>query len=107
MLALGARLVCDDLTVLRRTPHGIDAECPPGGLEALELRGLGLVAMDLVGPVPLAAVVVFGPFGQRLPRAEHVMICGRPIRLLRHPVQPDLAAKLILWLGTKRVLDPD
>lgn len=106
MLCLGGQLVCDDLTILHGVADHLIASCPAAGQAAIELRGLGIVETPLAGPVPLAALLVIGPSAARLPEPEFARICGRDIRILRHPAQPDLAAKLMLWLAASEMTGP-
>ncbi len=111
MIALGADLVTDDLTVLSpgmsdRDGDGslvkrVIAEMPARGVAAMELRGLGIVPMTVAGPTSLAGVLLLEPMQSRLPKPETVLLCGVQMPLLRHPATADLAAKLILWLKTR------
>ena len=98
MMAMGAQLVSDDLVVLVRDGENLKAARPDAGPAALELRGLGIVAVPTVGPVPLAGVLQLGPSSARLPDAETVTLLGCRLPFLRHPARHDTAAKLALWL---------
>ncbi|MEM7488996.1 MAG: serine kinase [Pseudomonadota bacterium] len=98
MIALGAGLVADDLTLLRPAASGPVAQAPEGAPAAMELRGLGICPVPRAGPTRLAACLLLGPSPGRLPDAEAVELLGHPVPVLRHPAAPDLAAKLILWL---------
>lgn len=98
MLAFGAGLVADDLTLLRPGPGGVTAAAPAQGVQGIELRGIGIVPVPLQGPVPLAGIVVLGPSIERLPKTETMEILGFPIPIIRHPARPDLAAKLMIWI---------
>ena len=97
MLALGAALVVDDLTVLSRENGALRAMAPEGAVAAMELRGFGLVPVALAGPCPVAALVWLGPPAARMPERERLRVLEGEVTLLRHPAAPDLAAKLLLW----------
>ncbi|AJE45332.1 Hpr(Ser) kinase/phosphatase [Celeribacter indicus] len=101
LMALGARLVSDDRTLLRRDAEGqaLMASAPEAIAGLIEARGLGLLAADplpearLCGLVDLAATEA-----ERLPEPrEHVLI-GVPIPLIRRVDGPHFAPALIQWL---------
>ncbi|WP_179381549.1 HPr kinase/phosphorylase [Jannaschia marina] len=98
MIALGAVLVSDDLTLLRREGSSLRASAPAGAPAALETRGIGLIALPLAPPAVLAGLLWLGPSPARLPEPEAQEIEGVAVPLLRHPVRPALAAKAVLWL---------
>ena len=98
MIALGARLLADDLVLLRRRGAAIEASAPPAARGGIELRGLGLVAVDRAPAAPVAALVLLGPPGARLPEPEAHDVLDVSVPLLRHPAEPAAAAKLLLWL---------
>ena len=100
LMVMGGHLVSDDLVVLIRDGETLKAARPDAGPAALELRGLGIVTVPTVGPVPLAGVLQLGPSSGRLPDAEVVTLLGCRLPLLRHPARYDTAAKLSLWLTT-------
>lgn len=102
MIASGARLVADDLCVLRAGRKGVAVAPPPGGAGSIELRGIGLVTVAAAGPCVLAAFWIIGPSAARLPEPETVAVGDRPVRVLRHPSDAAAAAKAVLWLGAAR-----
>ncbi len=57
MMALGASLVADDRVLVLRRGGDVMADAPPGLPAAIEARGIGLLAADLIGPVALHVVV--------------------------------------------------
>ncbi|WGH79200.1 HPr kinase/phosphorylase [Jannaschia ovalis] len=108
MIALGAALVVDDLVILSddTAAGSLRVAAPPGRPLRLELRGLGLVEPPTAGPVPLVALLLLAPSAARLPEPASLTLFGRAVPLLRHPAHPDLAAKMMLWLGASRLRDP-
>ncbi|MEL6586519.1 MAG: serine kinase [Pseudomonadota bacterium] len=101
VLALGAALIADDLTILSRQGAHVLVSAPPDAPAMLEARGLGLVPTPLHPPVALSAIVILAPSAARLPEPEHMAVLETPIPVLRHPYRFDLAAKLRLrpWRG--------
>ena len=99
MVALGGRLVADDLCVLRRASDGISVHRPAGRPPMLELRGLGLVAVRSADAVPLRGILFLGPSAERLPPCETVRVLGADVPALRHPNAHGLPAKAMLWLS--------
>ena len=88
LMALGARLVADDMVelTLHHGPEGVRliAGCPPAGRGLIEARGLGLLAAAPAGPVPLAHVVDLGGLpGPRLPPRESVTLLRQSVPLHR------------------------
>jgi HPr kinase/phosphorylase len=57
MLALGAELVADDRTLLRREPGAIIADAPDSLRGLIEARGVGILRARAHGPVELALAV--------------------------------------------------
>lgn len=101
MIALGAQLVADDLTILHRRSGQIFADAPAAGVSAIELWGIGIVPIELSGQTPLAGIAVIGPSRERLPEDETMDVLGLPVLLLRHPLRAELASKLMIWLRAR------
>ena len=104
LIALGARLVADDLTLIRPVPDRAELGLwrREDGPKALELRGLGLCHPPVCDTAPLMGVLLLAPSAARLPEQEILTLCGRPVPLWRHPYGFDLAAKLWLWARERR-----
>jgi HPr kinase/phosphorylase len=102
MIALGAHLVADDLTLLEARDEMIIASAPPTGERRIELRGFGLCSVPVVAEAPIMAVLSLGPARGRLPSKEEAMILGRAVPLLRHVPDAALAAKAVLWMHDGR-----
>lgn len=83
LMALGARLVADDQTVLTDEGGALVARCPPRLLGMIEARGIGILRAD---PVAQAVVTVAVDMGQveaeRLPPHRDVTYLGRMVPLV-------------------------
>ncbi|MFO6465490.1 HPr kinase/phosphorylase [Jannaschia sp. KMU-145] len=99
LIALGAMLIADDLTLILPGGGAPILRAPARAPVRLELRGLGLVSPPTAPEAPLAAALLLGPSRARLPEPETWPVHGSEIPLLRHPAQPDLPAKMHLWLS--------
>ena len=93
MMALGARLVADDMVEIVRQEAWQEVRlivrCPPAGRGLIEARGLGLLNADPAGPVPLAHVVdLDAEPGPRLPPRHTVTLLRHRVPL--HRVAPGI-----------------
>jgi HPr kinase/phosphorylase len=95
----GARLIADDQTVVTRRGDRLFAAPPPTIEGRLEVRGLGIVALDYAVDMPLAAVFDLVPQEtiERLPDDMTVALLNIPLPLVRlDPAAPSAAAKVRL-----------
>ena len=67
LLDRGFTLVSDDQTIVRRDGDRLIAAAPPTIAGKLEIRGIGIVAMDHVSDQPVALIVELMSDIQRLP----------------------------------------
>ncbi len=67
LLDRGFTLVSDDQTIVRRDGERLIASAPPTISGKLEIRGVGIVAMDHLDDVPVALLVELTSDIQRLP----------------------------------------
>lgn len=98
-MALGARLVADDQTIL--TPEGADliATCPPTLCGLIEARGLGILMAEPVAATPVVLVVDMDHTeGQRLPPVRHVTLAGRTLALVHMQQTPHFPAALLQYV---------
>ena len=100
MLALGAKLVADDLVLVAQSRSGPLLQAPLHGPSAIELRGLGVVPVDRSDDVPLRGVLLIAPSPTRVPEPQTLRVLGADIPLLRHPYGYSIAAKVVVWLGS-------
>jgi serine kinase of HPr protein (carbohydrate metabolism regulator) len=95
----GARLIADDQTVIVRRGGGLFAAPPAAIAGRLEVRGLGIMALDFAADTPLRAVFDLLPQQaiERLPEPMTVELLNIPLPLARlDPAAPSAAAKVRL-----------
>jgi serine kinase of HPr protein (carbohydrate metabolism regulator) len=63
----GATLIGDDAVTLSREGGTLVASPPPRIEGMLEVRGVGLVRMEVAPPCPVTLILTLGPQGERLP----------------------------------------
>ena len=63
----GAVLVSDDYTLVKRRGGRLEASAPETIAGKIEIRGLGIIALDHVDDVPVALLVMIGGSVERLP----------------------------------------
>lgn len=103
LMALGARLVADDRTLLTRVGDRVMAACPPGIAGRIEARGLGILHADAVGPVALAlAIDLSRSETARLPEPRHLTVEGLAIPLVYSVAAPHFEAALMQLLKAGR-----
>jgi serine kinase of HPr protein (carbohydrate metabolism regulator) len=67
LLDRGFTLVSDDQTIVRREGDRLIASAPPTIAGKLEIRGIGIVEMEMVSDIPVALLVELTSDTQRLP----------------------------------------
>lgn len=99
LIALGARLVADDRTIVTlRDGHPV-ASCPDPLRGLIEARGIGLLRVDPAPPTPVAlAVDLSRAEPQRLPPARTLDLLGTKVGLVLALPGPHLAAALLVLL---------
>ncbi len=106
LMALGARLVADDRTVLRRVGDQVRACCPAPIRGRIEARGIGILAAVPVCDVPLCLVVDLDlPERDRLPHRRAECLLGVPVTLIGFTDAAHFPAALKLYLTGERI-DP-
>lgn len=84
LMALGAELVADDVTELRRLPEALSASAPPALIGLVEARGMGLLAAEHARSALVALVVDLDEAeGRRHPPARTTTIGGVELPLIR------------------------
>jgi HPr kinase/phosphorylase len=103
MIALGARLIADDRTVVTVEGEAVMLSCPPTIRGMIEARGVGLLRVDAIRRAWLHLAVDLGATEEdRLPPHREIVILGRKVRLVRGPVTPHFPASLLLTLAMGR-----
>jgi len=82
LLDRGFTLVSDDRTLLKREGDRLIASAPPNIAGKLEIRGIGIVDMDIVDDVPVALMVILTTEIERLPEDDR----GRQILGVSLPI---------------------
>jgi len=104
LMALGARLVADDRTILRPGPDAPLASCPPAIRGRIEARGIGSPAADPAPPTPVALVVDLGQQEpDRLPPHRTRTIAGHAVPLVQNPGTGPFAAAILQYLRGGRI----
>lgn len=80
LLDRGARLVADDQTLVVRLGSDLVARCPSTIAGRIEVRGLGILAVDAVAEAPVALIVRLGEEDQRLPERRVRRVAGMAVR---------------------------
>lgn len=78
----GARLIADDQVVLDAGPHGLVAAAPGAIAGLIEVRGVGIVAVDPAGPTPVALLVDLEAEPERLPERATRRVAGREVPVI-------------------------
>lgn len=104
MLALGARLVSDDRTLVWRDGGSLFARCPAQTIRGLiEARGVGLLRAD---PVDQAQVTLAADLDrdedQRLPPRRSITILGCDLPLVLQVRNDHFPAAMMLYLRNGR-----
>jgi HPr kinase/phosphorylase len=100
MIGLGAALVSDDQTMLRRAGDGITLTCPaPEMRGVIEVRGMGLLRTTVQMDASLALVVDLDQDEtERLPPRRNVSLLGCVIDLVCACKSPNFPVALMLQL---------
>jgi HPr kinase/phosphorylase len=104
MMALGARLIADDRTILTlRDGHPV-ASCPAPLRGLIEARGVGLLRVDPAPPAPVVLAVDLGQAEtERLPPPRTMDLLGTKVGLVLGPAGPHLAPALLHLLRGGRM----
>lgn len=104
LIALGARLVADDRTLLSRRNEQVIASCPSPIAGRIEARGIGILAVPTSGPCPVALVVDMDTEeAERLPPHRHTTIEGITLPLQRNVKMPHFPAAILSYLEHGRL----
>ncbi len=105
LLAMGAGLIADDRTRLRRLPAGeVLADCPEEIRGRIEVRGVGILGVAPAEPAVLRLVVDLDrPEDARLPPMRETEILGCRLPLLHNPATPHFPAAILMYLRGGRV----
>ena len=100
LISLGAQLVSDDRTVLRRDGDILHADAPETIAGLIEARGVGLLRTQHIGGVPVALVIDLSlTESERLPHPHTHDLCGITFPCLHNAPSPHFAAAILLCLS--------
>lgn len=103
LMALGARLVADDRTILTVVAGGLIATCPPALRGRIEARGIGILNAEPVESAAITLAINLGESGaERLPPQRSIVIEGVTIPLVRGSGSAHFPAAVIQLLRAGR-----
>jgi hypothetical protein len=93
LIAMGARLLSDDQTLLFAEGDRLFAEGVPSLHGWIEIRGVGIVALKAAGPAPVLLAVMLNAHAEipRLPESLRYALSG-PLKALKGPPLLHLSA---------------
>ena len=99
LMALGAKLVADDRTILTNKAGGLHAKCPPTLRGLIEARGLGLIRAKTQASTKIALVVDMGQTeSDRLPPHRYTTLCEVTCAIVLGQQSPHFPAFLMAYL---------
>nr|WP_297770149.1 serine kinase [uncultured Roseovarius sp.] len=99
LLALGAGLVADDRTLVRRVGAQVLAAAPQTIRGQIEARGVGILRLPPMGPQPVSLVVdMDAESDERLPMRERVDILGLDVPVVKKCAHMHFPATILLYL---------
>lgn len=99
LMALGARLVADDITQLLEEAGTVIARCPAAIQGQIEARGVGLLRADPLEAAPVALVVDMGIIEtDRLPPGRRTRLSGQDIPLLHKVESAHFPAAILYYM---------
>ena len=99
LMALGAKLVADDRTILAGKAGALVAKCPAQLRGLIEARGLGLIRAQPLASANIALVVDLGkPETDRLPPHRNTTLCGVTCDLVLGQQTPHFPSFLLAYM---------
>ena len=99
LMALGAKLVSDDRTVLTNKAGILIANCPAAISGLIEARGLGLIHAQTLASAKIALVVDLGQTEtHRLPPHRYTTLCGVTCDLVLGQQTPHFPSFLLAYM---------
>lgn len=103
LMALGARLVADDRTIVTDAGDHLAASCPAATRGLIEARGVGLLRAGVLREARVVlAVDLAMREADRLPPRRKIVFLGHEVDLVRGPVTAHFPAALMLYLSGGR-----
>ncbi|MFT6675816.1 MAG: HPr kinase/phosphorylase [Sulfitobacter sp.] len=99
LIALGARLVSDDRSIVTRTDTGIAVSAPDAIKGMIEARGVGILKIEPVATATLCLTVDMGQSStERLPDPQVLQVLGQAMPCLHRVEGPHFAAAVLFSL---------
>ena len=99
LIALGAKLVSDDRTILTSKAGRLVASCPPAIRGLIEARGLGLIRAETLTSAKVDLVVDLGQTETfRLPPQRYTTLCGLTCALVLGQQTPHFPSFLLAYM---------
>ena len=99
LMALGAKLVSDDRTILGNKAGTLVAKCPPAIRGLIEARGLGLIRAQTQASAKIVLVVDLGQTEtDRLPPGRYTSLCGVTCALVLGQQTPHFPSLLLAYM---------
>ena len=99
LMALGAKLVSDDRTMLTNKAGKLIARCPPAIRGLIEARGLGLIRAQTIASAQIALVVDLGQTEtHRLPPHRNTTLCDVTCDLVLGQQTPHFPSFLLAYM---------
>ncbi len=103
LMALGARLVADDRTIVTAKVGTLIASSPPAIRGLIEARGVGLIHAETETSAPIALVVDLGQAEtDRLPPFRRITLCGIDLALVLGQQSPHFPSSLLAYMNGGR-----
>jgi len=99
LMALGAELVADDQTALKRRAGHVWASAPAAIAGRIEARGVGLLTARVARPAPVTLAVDLGKAEtKRLPPRRVMALLGCDVEVMNNPQGAPLPAIIVQYL---------
>lgn len=104
MIALGAQLVADDCTIVKRRGDRVIADAPDTIRGRIEARGMGILAAPPAGATPIALIIdMDDEETERLPPLREADLLGITLPLLKKVNMPHFPAAILAYLKHGRI----
>lgn len=99
LMALGARLIADDRTLLTRSGTDVIASCPEPLRGLIEARGVGILHADAAPAMPVRLIVDLDHVEtRRLPEQRTTDLLGLPLPVLQKVESPHFPAAILQYV---------
>lgn len=99
LMALGAKLIADDRTVISNKAGVLVARCPAALRGVIEARGLGLIRAETKASTKIGIVVDMGRTEpDRLPERRYTTLCGVTCALVLGQQTPHFPSFLLAYI---------